>query len=204
MCRVISRGSKVNGVSYSAAKRHARVAANPQFQHSRLPQQRATNLTIEFVDNEAATLLNPHHDALVVTLQIANIIVKRILIDPSSSANIMFLETFKVMGLEESSMNRRPTLLMGFNSEQKYTLGEIALLIYVEGINQQTTFMILDTLSPCNMILGRSWIHSMRVVPSTFYQTIRFPKWGIKKIKGDQKASRDCYQNAFKPNRGAL
>ncbi|XP_031287268.1 uncharacterized protein LOC116145987 [Pistacia vera] len=68
MCGVISGGSEVSVVSYSSANCHARVVANPRFQHPRLTQQRATNLTIEFMDNKAATLLNPYHDALVVTL----------------------------------------------------------------------------------------------------------------------------------------
>ncbi|XP_031262292.1 uncharacterized protein LOC116120486 [Pistacia vera] len=186
MCEVISSGSEVSAVNYSSANCHARVVANPRFQHLRPIHQRATNLTIEFMDNEAATLLNPHHDALVVTFQIANIIVKRILIDPDSSANIMFLEAFRVMKLEESSINYSPTLFVGFSSEQKYTLGEIALPIYAKGINQQTAFMILDASSPYNVILSQPWIHSMRAISSTFHQTIRFPtKWGIKEIKED-------------------
>ncbi|XP_031278807.1 uncharacterized protein LOC116137262 [Pistacia vera] len=168
MYGVISGGSEVSRVSYSSAKRHARAAANPQFQHSS-QYTKATNLTIKFMHNEAMTLLNLHHDALMITLQIANIIVKRILIDFGYSTNVMFLEAFKVMGLDESSINRRPTITVGFNSKQKYTIGDIALPVYTERFNHQTTFMILDAPSPYNVILDWLWIHSMQAMPSTFY-----------------------------------
>ena len=48
-------------------------------------------------------------------------------------------------------------------------------------------FVVLDSPSAYNMILGRPWIHKMRAVPSTFHQVIVFPtKWGIKEIKGEQ------------------
>ena len=111
----------------------------------------------------------PHHDALLVSLQIANILVKRVFVDGGSSANILFLETVKAMGLEEANINRRPTLLVGFSSEQKYTIGEIILPIYDDGVNKHTVFLVIDCPSPYNIILGRPWIHDLRAVPSTFH-----------------------------------
>ncbi|XP_031265000.1 uncharacterized protein LOC116123354 [Pistacia vera] len=154
---------------------------------------------IQFEDDEPITQAAPHHDALVVSLQIANILVKRVFVDGGSSANILFLTTVKAMDLEEENINRRPTLLVGFSSQQKYTIGEIVLPIYASGVNRQTDFLVIDAPSPYNVILGRPWIHDMRAVSSTFHQTIRFPsKWGVREIKGDPKASKDCYKNAFK------
>ncbi|XP_031282174.1 uncharacterized protein LOC116140726 [Pistacia vera] len=174
LCSLISRGSGISGV-------------------------------IQFEDDEPITLAAPHHDALVVSLQIANILVKRVFVDGGSSANILFLEAVKAMGLEEANINRRPTLLVGFSLEQKYFVGEIILPIYAGGINKQTVFLVIDCPSPYNVILDRPWIHDMRAVPSTFHQTIRFlTKWGVREIKGDPKAYRDCYKNAFKDTSGRL
>ena len=49
------------------------------------------------------------------------------------------------------------------------------------------------------MILGRAWIHGMRVVPSTLHQVIKFPtSQGIRTIRGDQETTRHCYQIALK------
>ncbi|XP_031260300.1 uncharacterized protein LOC116118448 [Pistacia vera] len=72
---------------------------------------------IQFEDGEPVTLVAPHHDALVISLQIANILVKRVFIDGGSSTNILFLEAVKAIGLEEANINRRLTLLVGFSSE---------------------------------------------------------------------------------------
>ncbi|XP_031253904.1 uncharacterized protein LOC116111885 [Pistacia vera] len=160
---------------------------------------------IQFEDDEPITQAAPHHDALVVSLQIANILVKRMFVDEGSSANILFLASVKAMGLEEENINRRPTPLFGFSFEQKYTIEEIVLPIYASGVNRQTVFLVIDAPSPYNVLLGRPWIHDMRAVLSTFHQTIRFPtKWGVREIKGDPKASRDCYKNAFKGKDNAL
>ncbi|XP_031254277.1 uncharacterized protein LOC116112257 [Pistacia vera] len=160
MCSVISGTSEVSGVTYSAAKCHAKSIANQVYHLTQQSLQKPTNLTIEFVEDEATSLHNPHHNALIITFQIANIIVKRILVDPSSSANILFLEAFKVIGSDKSSINYRPTLLR-FSLEQKYTFGGIALLVYAEGINLQTTFIIVDAPSPYNIIMGRPCVHDM-------------------------------------------
>ncbi|XP_031269851.1 uncharacterized protein LOC116128280 [Pistacia vera] len=154
---------------------------------------------IQFEDDEPVTLAAPHHDALVISLQVANVLVKKVFVDGGSSANILFLEAVKAMGLEEVNINRRSTLLVGFSSEQKYTIGEIILPIYVGGVNKQIIVLVIDCPSPYNIILGRPWIHDMRAVPFTFPQTIRFPtNLGVREIKGGPKTSRDCYKNAFK------
>ncbi|KAF5950905.1 hypothetical protein HYC85_012898 [Camellia sinensis] len=50
-----------------------------------------------------------------------------------------------------------------------------------------TKFTVIDTPSPYNVILGRPWLHTMRVVPSTLHQLLRFlTKHGIEEVRGDQ------------------
>ncbi|XP_031270932.1 uncharacterized protein LOC116129326 [Pistacia vera] len=198
-CSLISGGSEISGVSYSSAKRYARANHHHEVQSIHPALRSHSHQVIQFEDDEPVTLTAPHHDALVVSLQIANILVKRVFVDGGSSTNILFLEAVKAMGLKEANINRRLTLLVGFNSEQKYTIGEIVLPIYAGGENKQTVFLVINGPSPYNIILGRPWIYDMRAVSSTFHQTIRFPtKWGVQEIKGDPKASKDCYKNVFK------
>ena len=86
-----------------------------------------------------------------------------------------------------NNIHRCSTVLVGFSGEQKFTVGDIGLPVYVGGINLNVNFAVLDSPSAYNMILGRPWIHKMRAVPFTFHQVVRFPtKWGIKEIKGEQ------------------
>ena len=60
----------------------------------------------------------------------------------------------------------------------------MTLLVYAEGINMSTKFLVVDCDSSYNMILGWSWIHGMGAVPSTLHQMVKFPiPWGIKAIR---------------------
>ena len=195
----ITGGSEISGVSYSVAKRHSRRVCY-ETSHLTIDKEGAfTNLTIGFIDDRDSIQMNPHHDALVLSLQVANFMIKRVLVDTGSSANIIFSNTLVDMGVSLNTINRRSTVLIGFSGEQKFTLGEVTLHVYVEGVNKMTTFLVLDSPSTYNMIMGRPWIHDMRAVSSTFHQVIRFPtKWGVKEIKGDQQASRSYYQTILK------
>ena len=53
--------------------------------------------------------------------------------------------------------------------------------------NIVTEFSILDVPSPYNTILGRPWIHMIRVVPSTHHQLLKYSTpFGKANIGGDQ------------------
>ncbi|XP_062104496.1 uncharacterized protein LOC133815702 [Humulus lupulus] len=200
----ITGGSEVSGITYSAAKRHARSTTSGEVLHS-TNTNIDPNLVISFTSTEATDLLNPHHDALVISINVANCLVKRVLIDNGSSTNILFLNALQGMGIDESNITRCSTMLVGFSGEHKSSIGEIDLPVYAEGVNICVKFLVLECPSAYNIILGRPWIHDMRAVPSTYHQIIRFPtKWGVQEIKGEQKTSRDCYRQALKPGKATL
>ncbi|KAL5568104.1 hypothetical protein UlMin_024679 [Ulmus minor] len=114
---VITGGSEVSGISYSAARRHARAVVNPETSLSPTPPSGASNLVLSFIDNEDSTMINPHHDALVISLLIANYRIKRILIDNGSSTNVIFLSALKEMNIDKAHIHRRSTVLVGFSGE---------------------------------------------------------------------------------------
>ncbi|KAL5569099.1 hypothetical protein UlMin_025674 [Ulmus minor] len=93
---VITGGSEVSGITYSAARRHARAAVNPE-----------NNIAL------------------------------------------------KEMNIDEAHIHRRSTVLVGFSGEQKFTLGDITLPVYAAGVNLHITFVVLDSPSAYNVILGR-------------------------------------------------
>ena len=161
--------------------------------------------TVTFKAMDKSDLFSPHHDALVISLHIANCLTKRILIDNGSSCNILFNSALREMQVDESKLSHRTTTLTGFSGEQKSTLGEIVLPVYAQGVNLYINFLVLDCRSPYNAIMGRPWIHEMRAIPSTYHQMIKFPtKWGVREIKGEQRAARECYQNSMKKKKVEL
>ena len=63
----------------------------------------------------------------------------------------------------------------------------------------KTEFMVIDTPSPYNIILGRQWLHAMGAVPSTLHQLLRFPtEHGIEEVRGDQLQAKPCSMAAMK------
>jgi len=195
---VILGGSEISGISHTGVKKstwnakHGLEAAKPK-------RLLLGTDEISFAAKEQEKVLTPHHDALVISLTVANCLVKGILVDNGSSGNIIFQAAYKDLGLEESALTRRITPLIGFSGEVKETAGEITLPLYAEGINMSTKFLLVDCDSSYNLILGRPWIHGMGAVPSTLHQMVKFPTpWGIKAIRGDHEYSRFCYQTTLK------
>ncbi|KAJ9538941.1 hypothetical protein OSB04_031674 [Centaurea solstitialis] len=198
----ITGGSEVCGLMYSAAKRHARDGPDerpiPDEVKSKVEKELDV-MTIAFDQDDTQGVHHKHHDALVIQLTIENCLTKRILIDGGSSANVIFADTLKVMGIERSEIVRRSTTLIGFNGDSMNTLGEIILPVFAKGINKQTKFNVIDCQSAYNVILGRPWIHEMKAVPSTYHLKIKFPSpWGIQKIASEKKITRECYKITMK------
>ena len=111
---VITGGSEVSCITYSAARRHARVAVNPETSHSPTLLSGASNLVLLFINNEYSTLINPHHETLVISLLIANYMIKRILVDNGSSTNVIFLNVLREMNIDESHIHHHSTALVNF------------------------------------------------------------------------------------------
>lgn len=90
---------------------------------------------------------------------------------------------------------------VGFSGEEKSTLGEITFPTYAQGVNIQVKFLVIDCLSSYNIIVGMPWIHDMKVIPSTYHQTIKFPtKQGVPERKGYHKLAKECFATTLKPS----
>ena len=193
----IAGGSEVSGTTYSQAKRMARETGTKVMRADVLDYSTPA-LTFDEADREHVT--EPQHDSLVISLPVGNCLIKRILVDNGSAANIMMLSTLRQMGLAEDDMIKKTTTLVGFSGETKRTIGEITLPTYAQGLNLLTKYVIIDGESTYNIIMGRPWIHDLKAVPSTYHQVIKFPTpWGVQKIQGDQSIARDCYKTCLKP-----
>ncbi|XP_057251710.1 uncharacterized protein LOC104896682 [Beta vulgaris subsp. vulgaris] len=86
----ISGGSEICGLTYSAAKRFAREGSKTAPSPLRSAEEKKLrSMTISF-DEEDGDEEADNHDGLVVSLTVSNCLMKRVLIDNGSSANIIF------------------------------------------------------------------------------------------------------------------
>ncbi|XP_019251204.1 PREDICTED: uncharacterized protein LOC109230132 [Nicotiana attenuata] len=119
------------------------------------------------------------------------------MVDDRNDACIIHPRVLTQMKLKDKIVLRCITLTVFSNAVER-TSGEITLPVLAGGVNLETKFHIMDQDIAYNAIVGRPWIHPMKVVPSSLYQVIKFPtSWGIFSILGEQRTSRECYRIAL-------
>ena len=110
----------------------------------------------------------------------------RMLIDPEISSEIMYAELFDKLGLRQSNLKLTSAPLFGFSGQAMHPRGIITSQDDAGPVHLDVEFLVVDVPSPYNAIMGRTWIHRIRAVPSTYHQRIRFPtSKGVMEIKGD-------------------
>ena len=129
----------------------------------------------------------------MVTAQISGFLVKRVMIDQGSGADVMYPELFKGLGLRKEDLMKHTSPLVGFDDKVVILEGQISLPMIIGGKEVAVTFTIVSSFFPYTAILGRLWIHSMGAVSSTLHVKIKFPtEWGVIVIRGDQQEARQC------------
>ncbi|XP_059290858.1 uncharacterized protein LOC132044382 [Lycium ferocissimum] len=110
-----------------------------------------------------------------------------------SSANIIRWRVVEQLGLLDQIVPIA-RVLSGFNMASETTKGEIFLPVNIAGTLQQIMFYVIEGEMKYNVLLGRPWIHSMREVPSTLHQMLKFPtSEGIKTVCGEQPMAREIF-----------
>ena len=88
----------------------------------------------------------PHYDELVLTLCINDFDLHRVLVDPSSAADLLQLPTFQQIKLSLGVVNSIKRVFSGFNGATTITLGDVTLPVKAGPINQQVMFSIVENL----------------------------------------------------------
>ncbi|XP_019253866.1 PREDICTED: uncharacterized protein LOC109232556 [Nicotiana attenuata] len=190
---MIFRGNEINGVTFSAARK-----MKVSITHSK----RFRDDDITFMEEDTDGLLLPHNDALVISVNMLDLKIKRVLVNPGSSANIIqwrVLEQAKLTG----SIIPATKLLTGLNHASVTTRGEILFLKKAEEVMKTTLFEVVDGDMGFNIILVRSWLHKMKAVPSIYHQLLKFPMpEGIKQIRDDQLAAKEVNAISVSSSKG--
>ena len=129
---------------------------------------------ISFPPINPTRVIIPHYDALILTLCINSFDVHRVLVGPSSAADLLHLPAFKQMRVPLDHLSFDCRVFSGFNGATTLTVGDIAFSVKAGQVIQQVLFSVVEDLGPYNAILGRAWLHTMKVVPSTYHQTISY------------------------------
>ena len=91
-------------------------------------------------------------------------------------------------------LNLAGRILSGFNGVTTTTLEDITLLVQAGLVTQQVLFSVDDDVRPYNCIVGKAWLHSMKVVPSTYHKMVSYiTNEGQVNLLSSQLVVRQCY-----------
>ena len=122
---------------------------------------------------------HPHTDALVIAARVENSNVHKMLVDDGSAVDIIYLDTYKRMGLTESELSPTTFPLYGFIGNHVIPKGTIKFAVTVgEQPKISITmieFLVVDCLSAVNAIIGRLVLKALKDITSINHLTMKFP-----------------------------
>ena len=134
-----------------------------------------TRLTLSFSDEDKVGTIQPHDDALVVTLRIGGYDIKRVMVDQGNGAEIMYPDLYKGLNLSLENLTAYSSPLVSFNGKVIIPRGQIRLPMQAGSGVVEVDFIMVDAYSPYTAIVGRPWLHALEAVPSTLHQKVKYP-----------------------------
>ena len=146
-----------------------------------------------FSDEDKIGIVQPHDDALVITLQIGGYDVKKVMVDQGSAAEIMYPDLFKGLNLKTEDLTPCNSLLVSFEGKIIILKGQVRLPVQAGSEIVEVDFIVVDAYSPYTAIVARPWLHTLGAISSTLHQKIKYPSGGkVEEILGDQTMARQC------------
>ena len=150
-------------------------------------------LVMGFSDEDKIGTIQPHDDALVITLQIGGYDVKRLMVDQGSVAELMYPYLYKGLNLKAEDLTPYSSPLVSFEGKIIIPKGQVRLLVQTGSEVVEVNFIVVDAYSPYTAIVARPWLHILGAVSSTLHQKVKYPSEGqIKEILGDQSLATQC------------
>ena len=136
---------------------------------------------------------------MVILLTIEGFNTKRILVDNSSFADIIYLPVFQQLKLDPKRLRPFDSSLVSFSGDKVYPRGIVTLTVtvgtYPIQLTRQLDFLVVDYPSSYNVIIGRPTLNKWKAATSTYCLKVKFPTDnGVDKVKGDQVLAKECYQ----------
>ena len=155
--------------------------------------KKRSSLILGFSDEDKRGTIQPHDDALVVTLRIGGFDVRRVLVEPGSVVEVMYPDLYKRLNLRPEDLTAYDSPLISFEGKTVTPKGQIRLPIQTGSEVVEVNFIVVDAYSPYTTIVARPWIHALDTVTSTLYQKVKYPSRGqVEEIRGEQAMARQC------------
>ncbi|XP_059654365.1 uncharacterized protein LOC132301100 [Cornus florida] len=135
--------------------------------------QENASAQIKFDITDLLRVQVPHEDPLVVSLTVAEYLVRRVLINPGSNANVMPRITFYRLEIKPEKLKPIGNPLLGFDGKRVEPIGIVELTVQATERVLSESFVVVEIHPFYNLLMGRWWIHRVQGVPLTLHQVMR-------------------------------
>ena len=135
-------------------------------------------LVLGLLDEDKIGTIQPHDDALVITLRIGGYDVKRVMVDQGSAAEIMYLDPYKGLNLKAEDLTPYSSPLVSFEGKIIIPKGQVRLPVQTDSEVVEVDFIVVDAFSSYTAIVARPWLHTLEAVSSTMHQKVKYPSGG--------------------------
>ena len=111
---------------------------------------------LSFSDEDKVGTIQPHDDALVITLRIGGYDVKRVMMDQGSGAEIMYPDLYKGLNLRPEDLTAYDSLLVSFDGKIVIPRGQIRLSMQASLEVVEMDFIVVDVYSPLHGHCGQA------------------------------------------------
>ena len=156
-------------------------------------------LVMWFSDEDKIGTIQPHDDALVIILRIWGYDVRRVMVDQSSTAEIMYPDLYKGLSLRAEDLTPYNSPLVSFEGKVIIPKGHIRLPMQTSSVVVEVDFIVVDAYSPYTAVVARPWLYTFGAISSTLHQKVKYLSEGqIEEILGDQAMARQCMVAAIR------
>ena len=131
-----------------------------------------------FSDEDEIGTIQPHDDALVVTLRIEGYDVKKVLVDQGSAVEVMYPDLYRRLNLKLEDLMAYNYPLVSFEGKTVTPKGQIKLPIQTGSDVVEVDFIVFDAYSPYTAIVAKPWLRALGAVSFTLHQNVKYPSEG--------------------------
>ena len=144
--------------------------SNPELKRARVE----VRPTLSFSDKGKIGTIQPHDDALIVTLRMGGYDVKRVLVDHGSGIEIMYPDLYKGLNLKPEDLTAYDSPLVSFDGKVDIPKDHIRLPVQICSKVVEVDFIVVDNYSPYTTIVARPWLHTLGAVSSTLHLKVKY------------------------------
>ena len=134
---------------------------------------------VTFSDKDLPPEGDKHNKALNLTVICKRMNVPMTLVDNGSAIIVCPLRTARMLGIRDEDLSPSTQGIRAYDNSRRQALGTITMNITAGAIEHATTFQVVDIKASFNLLLGRPWLHDLKVVPSSLHQQVKAIVGGI-------------------------